>query len=261
MEQLKIGIVIPTYNEAKNINTLLDEIKASILGVSDISFSIFIVDENSPDKTAEIVERRCKENAEFSLTVLKRREKQGLGSAYAWAFTELIKKYDFDYIIQMDADLSHDPKYLRDFADFAKLGKYIVVGSRYALPNMQGTEKSNRTFYRKALSKFANLYISISLSKVFSDWTGGFNMYKVSILKRIDFTRFSRGYPFQIELKNMALKYVPSPEKKNVCEVPIVFVDREFGSSKLPGGTIKETFCSVYKARKLGGSLNKQGVK
>jgi dolichol-phosphate mannosyltransferase len=239
-----LSIVIPTFNEAVNIVTLLPLIADAADRNPDVDFRVCVVDDSSPDGTAE----RAREAAaaisrpNFSVTVRSRATKDGLGAAYVWAFNEILSEEDGpDHLLQMDADLSHDPRYIDDFLREVRDGADLVVASRY----IPGGSTPDWTIDRKILSRGGNLYTRFFLGSRLTDYTGGFNLFSAELLRRIDFQSVSAsGYGFQIVLKYRALAAA-----KKVREIPIVFMDRTVGSSKIPANTLSKNLVLVLSLR------------
>jgi dolichol-phosphate mannosyltransferase len=240
---MKLAIAIPTYNEAANITKLLPAIINNLKRYAELQCTVFVIDDNSPDNTADIAEKLGTQlnSAKFRITVLRRKQKEGLGHAYVHGFHRILQQ-KFDYILQMDADLSHDPKYLPDFLDAADNAD-LVVGSRY----MKGGATPDWTWDRKFLSRGGNLYTRFFLGSKITDYTGGYNLYSADLLRKLDLdTLQAGGYGFLIELKYKALEAC-----HNIIQVPIVFMDRQHGNSKIPQGTILKNLLLVPKI-KLG---------
>lgn len=236
---LSIAIAVPTYNESANVPTLFAEIKKAVKPLKNAYITVFVIDDNSPDGTADIARRKVRKTLlpNLDVQVLVKQKKEGLGKAYIWAFRQIMKqKQHFDYILEMDADLSHDPKYLKDFVKEAQDGKDVVVASRY----IKGGATPDWSWDRKFLSKFGNYYVRLFLGNDFTDWTGGHNMYKTDLLQKLDLDTLPNGYAFQLALKDMALKCT-----SNTAEIPIVFPDRTEGESKIPKDTMKRTLVLV----------------
>jgi dolichol-phosphate mannosyltransferase len=235
---LRLAVVVPTYNEVNNVQNLIDSIArvAEVNGDTDITVSV--IDDSSPDGTAELVSTLASgwETPTFRVRVLVKPTKEGLGAAYIWGFTQLMKE-DFDYFLQMDADLSHDPKYISGFIHQAKAGTDFVVASRY----IPGGGTPDWTWDRKFLSRGGNFYARTILSRRISDYTGGFNMYSASLLKRVRLSTITAtGYGFLLVLKYRALR-----SSTSLAELPIVFLDRTHGSSKIPRSTLVNNFLLV----------------
>lgn len=229
-------IIIPTYNEKENIENLIIKIN-SILSGKECKFSILIVDDNSPDGTAEIVKELMKKFE--NLYLIERNGKLGLGTAYIEGFKWGLKN-GYDYLIEMDADFSHDPVYLLDMIDFSS--KYdFVIGSRY----VKGGGVEGWGFLRKFISNGGSLYSRIILNCPIKDFTGGFNLWSKTVLKSINLDNiFSNGYSFQIELKYRSFK-----KGFKFYEFPIVFKDRTFGKSKMSKKIFIEAVFNVWKFR------------
>ncbi len=227
----KLAIIIPTYNEKDNIESLVKKI---VPFVKNISCFILFVDDNSPDNTGQEIERIKNRYNSKNLTInlLSRKNKQGLGSAYIDGFKSILKKNTFDYIIQMDADLSHDPKYIKKFLKEID-GNSMVIGSRY----LNSKSLPDWKLSRKIVSILGNAYLQLVLRTGIKDYTTGFNIIDCDDLKKINLDEISsKGYCFQIELK-----YKLHTLRKKTSEIPIVFKDRRIGHSKLPKSTIIST--------------------
>jgi dolichol-phosphate mannosyltransferase len=247
----KIAIATPVYNEAKNIKNLIASIEKACRTIPEISFKLLIIDDSSPDGTANIAKEAANKvkSQNLEVEVFVRKKKDGFGRAYVAGFNKLLKG-NFDYILQMDADLSHNPKYIKDFIKAADKGSDLIIGSRY----IKGGGTPDWGLHRKILSRGGNLYSKIILSNKISDYTGGYNMYSMSLLKKIDVNKLmSEGYGFLIELKYRALLKASS-----VNQVAIIFNDREHGQSKLPKNTLIKNFLLVprLKILKLQGKFN-----
>lgn len=234
----KFGISIPTYNEATNINKLLVNIYGELSDIRDFTAVILVVDDNSPDGTADLVRTFIKHNKHKNIItkILVRSAKDGFGRACVAGFKKLIDE-NVEFIIQMDADMSHDPVYLPAFLRAQKDGHEFVVASRY----IKGGQTPDWPWYRKLLSRYGNYYAKTILSNDISDYTGGFNMFSTKILKKIDLdTLQASGYGFLIELKYRAFL-----NAKSVSEIPIVFRDRRHGQSKIPKNTLLKNLVLV----------------
>lgn len=244
---LKIAIVTPTYNEIGNIERLLTEIRKATDEHLDDSFTVFVIDDSSPDGTADLVTSLSPKlkTKNFSVELIVRKEKDGLGRAYIHGFKQVLKhSKKFDYVLQMDADLSHNPAYITGFLHQAKDGADFIVASRY----INGGGTPDWPLYRQALSRGGNAYTRVMLGRKISDYTGGFNMYSAKLLKKMDIdTVQAGGYGFLIELKYKALK-----NSKKTTQIPIVFLDRQHGSSKIPKSTLVKNFFLVFKIRMNG---------
>jgi dolichol-phosphate mannosyltransferase len=234
---VKLAIAVPTYNEAANLKKLVPGIQKYLKDYPGLSTTLFIVDDNSPDGTAVVAEKLGKKlkSSKFNVVVMNRAKKEGLGKAYVYAFREILKK-KYDYILQMDADLSHDPKYIPAMLDKTDIADF-VVGSRY----MKGGSTPDWSWNRKVQSRGGNLYSRFFLGSRITDYTGGYNLYSTDLLRSIDMgTLQASGYGFLIELKYKALQHCHGVE-----QVPIVFKDRQHGSSKIPKNTIIKNFLLV----------------
>lgn len=220
---MKGVVIIPTYNEVGNIERIIPEI------INHYSLDVLVVDDNSPDGTAAVVQSLPKFNERIFLSL--RKEKNGLGKAYIAGFQEALEK-GYDFVIQMDADLSHNPADLKHFLAQLESGAQVVIGSRY----VGGVRVLDWDVKRLFLSVYANMYARITTGVPLSDLTGGFNAYSKEVLQAIHFEKVhARGYMFQIEMKSTAY-YAGF----NLKEVPIIFVDRTIGETKLQGNIIYE---------------------
>lgn len=225
--------VIPTFNERENLERLVEQIQES---VSDLH--VLIVDDNSPDGTGQIAEEISRKNA-GQLFVLHRERKEGLGKAYVAGFKYALEK-DYDIIVQMDADLSHDPSYLPLFLEQIR-NCDLVTGSRY----LHGISVVNWDLKRLILSKAATLYVQLITRMPLTDATTGFKCWRGKTLEAIGVgeTR-SNGYLFQIETTYRARRM-----GFNVVEVPIIFIERKHGTSKMDWKIIWEAFWGVLRLR------------
>jgi dolichol-phosphate mannosyltransferase len=237
----KALIILPTYNERENI----EAIAAASLG-QDERISILIVDDNSPDGTGAIADRMASDNGRIH--VLHRGKKEGLGRAYLAGFRwALDRKYD--YIFEMDADFSHDPKYLPDFLKAIETND-LVLGSRY----ISGVNVINWPMSRLLLSYYANVYTRIVTGLPVKDATGGFKCFRREVLEAVDLGAVrSNGYIFQIEVSMRAWK-----KGFRIKEIPIVFVDRQIGASKMSKKIVREAIWKVWYLRLMSimGELN-----
>lgn len=224
----KIAVVIPTYNEAKNVDILINKLKNTYP-----SLSVIIVDDNSPDGTAGIVKRL--QNTYKNLYLVVRDKKKGLGSAYIDGFKYSLER-GYDVIIQMDADLSHSPFYIPKMVDLLR-GYDLVIGSRY----IKKGGVFNWPFSRILLSRAANGFAKILLCLPINDSTSGFKAVRKTVLENIDFiTITSRGYAFQIEMVFRAFL-----KNFKIIEYPIIFQGRRNEKSKMSLGVIVEAFLKV----------------
>lgn len=230
-------VIIPTYNEKENIALIIEAVFAI-----ERSFHLLIVDDNSPDQTAQIVaDLQSQYNTNgLKLHLLQRTGKMGLGTAYIDGFKYGLEK-GYDYILEMDADFSHDPKDLPRLVAACEEGNDLAIGSRYAT----GVNVVNWPMGRVLLSYFASSYVRFITRMPIRDATAGFVCYKRSVLETIplDKIRFI-GYAFQIEMKFLAWKY-----GFKLIEVPIIFTERIRGKSKLSAGIFKEAFFGVFQMK------------
>lgn len=230
---MKKIVIIPTYNEAENITNIIPEIFNS---VPDIN--ILVVDDSSPDGTADKV-RELQKKWKDSLFLLIREVKDGLAGAYLKGFSYCLER-DYEIIIEMDADGSHDPKYLSKMIEEAVNYDY-VLGSRY----VRGGGVENWNIIRKIISKGGSLYSRILLGSTIKDLTGGFNLWRRDTLLGIGPENIiSQGYLFQVELKIRAFKL-----GFKFKEIPIIFKDREFGVSKMSGKIFIEALFKIWKLK------------
>jgi dolichol-phosphate mannosyltransferase len=228
-------VIIPTYKEKENIRPIIEAVFAL-----PKDFHILIVDDNSPDGTAAIAEQMQQyynTPEETKLHLMKRPGKQGLGTAYISGFRYAIEK-GYDFILEMDADFSHDPKDLVSlYLACAENGADLSIGSRYAT----GVNVVNWPIGRVLLSYFASSYVRIITSMPIRDTTAGFVCYKKKVLNTIPLDQIKFvGYAFQIEMKFLTWKY-----GFILKEVPIIFTDRTRGESKMSPGIFKEAFFGV----------------
>jgi dolichol-phosphate mannosyltransferase len=226
-------VIIPTYKERDNIQAILEAVFAQAK-----AFDVLIVDDNSPDGTAQIVEDlQQKYNSEsLRLHLLKRPGKQGLGTAYISGFHYAIEK-GYEYVLEMDADFSHDPKDLVQLYNACATGADLSIGSRYAT----GVNVVNWPMGRVLLSYFASMYVRLITGMPIADTTAGFVCYKTKVLQTIPLDKIKFvGYAFQIEMKFITWKY-----GFKLQEVPIVFTERVRGESKMSAGIFKEAFFGV----------------
>jgi dolichol-phosphate mannosyltransferase len=228
-------IIIPTYNEKENIEKVI--LKVFSLGVD---FDILIVDDRSPDGTANIVKEIQKTYPE-KLHIVERTGKLGLGTAYIFGFKWALKN-NYDYIFEMDADFSHDPDDLIHLYKACHEEKGdVAIGSRY----IKGVNIVNWPMSRLLMSFFASKYVKIITGMPIHDSTAGFKCYKRSVLEKINLEKIQFvGYAFQIEMKFTAWKY-----GFNVVEVPVIFTDRQEGVSKMSGGIFFEAFFGVIQMK------------
>jgi len=228
----QILIIIPTYNERENIELLIPEIKR-VVPQADI----LVVDDSSPDGTGTYIEELTKKVS--GIFLLSRPKKEGLGKAYISGFQWALK-HPYKYIFEMDADFSHDPKYLPDFLEAIKT-KDLVIGSRYIC----GVNVVNWPMARLLLSYSANRMIRFLFGIPVLDSTGGFKCFRREVLESIDFPKISSlGYAFQIEINYYAWK-----KGFKIFETPIVFTDRKRGVSKMSSKIVREAILLLWKLR------------
>ncbi|MCL5794899.1 MAG: polyprenol monophosphomannose synthase [Patescibacteria group bacterium] len=234
----KIYLVIPTYNEKENIVKVLEK----VFSLNIEGLNVLVVDDNSPDGTGQVVERLKAGN--IRLDVLHRGSKEGLGKAYVAGFKEALSR-GADIVFEMDADLSHDPKYLPDFLQAINLAD-LVLGSRY----IKGGGTTNWNFFRRLISQGGNVYARIVLGMPIKDLTGGFKCYRREVLEKIGLDSLSSvGYNFQIETTYKTYKL-----GFKIKEIPINFIERVGGKSKFSIKIILESFWKVLLLR-----MNKKG--
>ena len=227
-------VIIPTYNEKENISNIID----AVLGLEQ-QFDILVIDDNSPDGTAAIVEDIMTRTDRVH--ILKRPGKQGLGTAYIAGFKWAIAE-KYDYIIEMDADFSHNPNDLIPLrAACAEEGADLSVGSRY----ITGVNVVNWPMGRVLMSYYASAYVRLITGMSVRDTTAGFVCYRRVVLETIDLDKIQfKGYAFQIEMKFTAYKF-----GFKIKEVPIIFVNRVLGTSKMNSGIFGEAMFGVIKLK------------
>lgn len=233
MEDRKI-VIIPTYNEKENIENIIRKVFSL-----DGGFDILIIDDGSPDGTAAIVKRLQQEFPE-RLHMIERPGKLGLGTAYITGFKWSIDK-GYDYTFEMDADFSHNPEDLPRLYQACKDGADLSIGSRYC----DGISVINWPIGRIIMSYYASVYVRTVLGMKVYDCTAGFKCYSNKVLRAIDLDKVEmKGYGFQIEMKYTTYKL-----GFKITEVPIIFVNRKAGTSKMSGGIFGEAFWGVLKLR------------
>jgi dolichol-phosphate mannosyltransferase len=231
---VKIIVVIPTYNEAKNI----EELVRRLLAVQE-SVQVLIVDDDSPDGTGKIADKLEKKYT-GKVSVLHRKGKRGLGSAYIEGFQHVLKNMDADLIFSMDADFSHDPKYLPGFVDKIGQGFDLVVGSRYIKGGGMSWE-----LYRRILSRGANLFAKNMLGFRINDLTGAFRCYKREVLASIPLgTIKSDGFSFLEEIL-----FLCKEKRFRMGEIPIFFLERQKGKSKLSRKEMVKFFLTIVRLK------------
>jgi dolichol-phosphate mannosyltransferase len=225
-------VIIPTYNERGNIEKLIKEIFNQ-----NLLLDILIVDDNSPDGTGDLVEELRKN--EPRLFILHRLAKEGIGQAYLAGFKWALE-HNYEYIFEMDADFSHQPKYLKDFLAAIKEND-LVLGSRY----IKGGGTVGWPWYRKLISRLGSLYAQLILGLKVKDLTGGFKCFRRKVLESIDLDKVkSSGFTFQIEMTYRAYK-----KGFRIKEIPIFFIEREFGKSKFSKKIFREALIRVWLLR------------
>lgn len=228
-------VIIPTYNESENISAIV----GAVMDLPD-GFDVLVVDDNSPDGTASIV-KALQETYPSRLHLLERPGKQGLGTAYLAGFAWALDR-DYEYVFEMDADFSHNPADLpRLRKACAEEGADLAVGSRY----VSGVNVVNWPMGRVLMSFYASRYVRLVTGMPINDATAGFVCYRRRVLKTImgEKIRF-KGYAFQIEMKFLAHRF-----GYRVVEVPIVFVNRALGTSKMSSGIFSEGFFGVLRLK------------
>ena len=228
-------VIIPTYNEKENIEAIIRKVFSL-----KKDFNVLVVEDNSPDGTADIIKRVMKEFPD-RLFIEERKGKLGLGTAYIHGFKWALDK-GYEYIFEMDADFSHNPEDLeRLYEATAKKGNDVAIGSRY----ITGVNVVNWPMGRVLMSYYASAYVRLVTGMSIRDTTAGFMCYKADVLRNIglDKVKFV-GYAFQIEMKFTAFKM-----GYKVTEVPIIFTDRTLGESKMSGSIFKEAIFGVLKLR------------
>ncbi|MGQ1890929.1 polyprenol monophosphomannose synthase [Thermophagus sp. OGC60D27] len=235
MTETKNLVIIPTYNEKENIEAIIKAVLSQ-----PVTFEVLIVDDGSPDGTAAIVKDLQKQHA-GRLHIIERSGKLGLGTAYItgfkWALTN-----GYDYICEMDADFSHDPKDLnRLYYACINEKAQLAIGSRYK----SGVNVVNWPMGRVLMSYFASVYVRLITGMKIMDTTAGFKCYHRKVLETIKLDKIKlKGYGFQIEMKFSTWKY-----GFTIIEVPIIFTERQQGASKMSGGIFSEAFWGVIKMK------------
>jgi len=225
---VRILVVIPTYNEAENIGKVIEAVRLALPEAG-----ILVVDDGSPDGTAAIVESLA---VGGEVEVLRRSGKSGLGSAYRAGFKWGLER-GYEAIVEMDADLSHDPEQLESLVEPLLQGHDVSIGSRY----VEGGSIPKWSWYRRLLSEGGNRYASAVLGLGVTDSTAGFRVYSASILQQLRLeTVRAEGYGFQIEMTYRAVQ-----ARASIVEVPIRFVDRKAGESKMSWAIIVEALLLV----------------
>ncbi|MBM3253039.1 MAG: glycosyltransferase, partial [Candidatus Omnitrophica bacterium] len=227
----KVAVVIPTYNEKENIERIVSTI-CKILPQAHI----VIVDDNSPDGTGDIAKQLSNKNSH--IYVIRRKGERGLGLSYKEGFKFILNNLDSSYICQMDADFSHNPQYLPTFLHYAR-DYDLVTGSRF----LRRVSIKNRTIWRNFISKSTKYFVNIFTGINLTDVTSGYKCFRRELLEHMDFSRvYSKGYAFQIEMSHLARK-----SGANIKEIPILFVERYAGSSKMSAKIMLEGLGLVFK--------------
>ncbi len=225
-------VIVPTYNECENIASLLPRV------LDYPGLSVLIVDDGSPDGTGDIVAAEAEQNPRVHL--IRRSGKQGLGTAYIAGFRYALER-GAEYIFEMDADFSHDPRYLPDLLHAAETAYDLVIGSRY----VPGGSTTDWGLGRQLISRGGNLYARLLLGLPVVDMTGGYRCYRRRALEAIQLERIkSNGYSFQIEMA-----YRVQQAGMAIGEVPIVFPDRRVGASKMSRHIVFEALLNVVRLR------------
>ena len=227
-------VIIPTYKEKENIESIISAISSL-----PVSFDILIIDDNSPDGTADLVKKM--QPTHPNLHLIERESKLGLGTAYITGFKWALER-DYAYIYEMDADFSHDPRDLiRLYKACHDNGADMAIGSRY----ISGVNVVNWPLSRVLMSYFASIYVRFITGMKIMDTTAGFKCYRREVLESLQTDKIrSVGYGFQIEMKFTAWKL-----GYKIVEVPIIFTDRKMGASKMTGGIFNEALWGVLRMK------------
>jgi dolichol-phosphate mannosyltransferase len=227
-------VIIPTYNEKENIERMIRK----VFSLNE-PFELLIIEDNSPDGTANIVKSLQKEYSD-NLHIIERKGKLGLGTAYITGFKWALQN-KYDYICEMDADFSHNPDDLIRLTKACENGADVAIGSRY----ISGVNVVNWPMGRVLMSYYASAYVRFITRMKIKDTTAGFKCYKRKVLEAIDLDKIKlKGYAFQIEMKFTSWKL-----GFNIVEVPIIFTDRQEGASKMSGGIFNEAVWGVIKMK------------
>jgi len=241
-------VIIPTYDEAANVEWIIERVLANQPEVD-----ILIADDGSPDGTGKIVDRLA--HADSRINVMHRERKQGLGSAYRAGFAWGIER-DYDVLVEMDADGSHRPQDLGKLLTASAEGADLVLGSRW----VPGGGVVNWPWHRRLISRGGTFYAQVMLGISIKDATGGFRAFKRSTLERLPLAEVaSQGYCFQIDMARRVLA-----EGMSIVEVPIIFVERERGQSKMSGHIVREALWRVTiwgLERAIPGSIKRRWAK
>lgn len=227
---MKVLVIMPTFNEAGNINHAVEE-----LFIHNANVDLLIVDDDSPDGTGQLADQLALTNNRVK--VMHRKEKQGLGAAYIAGFNYAFDS-NYDYVVEMDADGSHRAEDLPKLLAVCEQND-LVIGSRY----VKGGRTQNWPLHRQWLSRGGNLYAKLMLGTRLNDMTAGFRVFSVPFLKQMDFATINaRGYSFQIEMAYRTIQL-----DGRTAEVPIVFVERQIGESKMSGDIVSEALMLMTK--------------
>jgi dolichol-phosphate mannosyltransferase len=228
-------VIIPTYNEKENIENII----RAVFKLPEM-FHILIIEDGSPDGTAAIV-KKLQSEFDGQLFMVERKGKLGLGTAYIAGFKWALA-HNYDYIFEMDADFSHNPTDLpKLYRACSEKGADVAIGSRY----VSGVNVVNWPIGRVLMSYFASKYVRFVLGMQIADTTAGFKCYRANVLKTIDLDKIKfKGYAFQVEMKFTAYKC-----GFQLVEVPIIFINRELGTSKMSGGIFSEAFLGVIQLK------------
>lgn len=236
-------VIIPTFNESANIKKIVPTVLKQ-----DKDVYVLVVDDNSPDGTAKTVKTMMKKQKKLFL--MERTKKDGLGKAYVAGFKWALENpLGFDYVCEMDADLSHDPAEIPNFILAMKKGADAVCGSRY----IKGVSVLNWDLKRLILSVAGNVYARIATGVKLTDLTGGYNCYKRKVLENLNLDKISSsGYSFQIEMKAKT-----AYKGYRIAEIPIIFRDRSEGTTKMHGGIVNEALfkCWMVRLEKIFGKI------
>lgn len=229
-------VIIPTYNEKENIEAIITAVMSLPL-----EFHVLVIDDGSPDGTAQIVKRLMQSTFAGKLFIIERSGKLGLGTAYLTGFAWAIE-HKYDYIFEMDADFSHNPQdLLKLYEACANDGADVAIGSRY----ITGVNVVNWPMGRVLMSYYASKYVRTVLGIKIKDTTAGFVCYRRQVLETIELDKIRfKGYAFQIEMKYTAYKC-----GFTIKEVPIIFINRVLGTSKMSGGIFSEAFLGVIRLK------------
>jgi dolichol-phosphate mannosyltransferase len=232
MDEVKTFVIVPTYNEADNIDDLVQQLLAL-----PVTLGVIVVDDNSPDGTGELADAWAAQNP-GRVYVIHRAGKLGLGTAYIAGFKKALYELGADRIMTMDADFSHQPRYIPDMIALSK-EKHVVIGSRY----VPGGGSLNCTWKRVMLSKISNMVVHILLGLQAKDATAGFRLYRREALETIPLDQiFSSGYSFLVEMLFMCQR-----RGWQIGEVPIIFEDRRKGTTKISRQEVYKAQYTIFR--------------